>query len=248
MTPVRRGVVTARLPLLAFPLLALLAPLLAALPVLPAPAAAAAPTAPAAPAALADEETGLSVEITSVNPSALQPGEPLELNGTVTNVDEHGWRDVQAYLVMSPEPVTTSGELAEVAASPEETYISDRITELRALRHPRTAADRGVDRLRAGPALPRVEHLRCRRRLHRRRTGAGHRHRHDPHSWRAVPARSCRWSTPAAPTRRRASTWAWCGRCGPRSCAARTAATCTTTSCGSRWPPEGSCGGPPTSR
>ena len=133
MTPVRRGVATARLPLVALPLLALLAPLLAALPVLPAAAAATAAPAAAAehtvPTAPADEETGLGVEITSVNPSALQPGEPLELNGTVTNVDEHGWRDVQAYLVMSPEPVTTSSELADVAASSEETYISDRITD-----------------------------------------------------------------------------------------------------------------------
>jgi len=137
MTPVRRAAAAPAV----LPLLVLLAPLLAVVPASPAAAdqhgsphaahTARHPARHATGTAPADEDAGLAVEITSLSPSALQPGEPLELTGTVTNDDVHGWRELNAYLVISPEPVTTSGALARVAASPAETYISDRITNLR---------------------------------------------------------------------------------------------------------------------
>ncbi len=73
---------------------------------------------------------GLTVDITTVTPSALVPGEQLELSGTVANDDTQVWRKVQAYLVISYDPLATQGELAAAANSPAESYVGDRIVEI----------------------------------------------------------------------------------------------------------------------
>jgi hypothetical protein len=65
-----------------------------------------------------------------MTPSALREGETLALAGTVTNPDDHVWREVQAYMVISPSPLTSRSELAAAAGSPPESFIGDRILDL----------------------------------------------------------------------------------------------------------------------
>ena len=90
------------------------------------------PAALSAPPAAASPEEGppLSIEITSVSPSALEPGTPLAIDGVVTNVDDQAWSELQAYLVISTNPMTSRSELAAAAESSPESYIGERLTEL----------------------------------------------------------------------------------------------------------------------
>jgi len=121
--------------------LAALLPAVAAIPASPATAATPAtpasvragsqPSAPVSPARAADgPAAGLTAELTTVTPSAMRPGRPLELRGRVTNADDHVWRQINTYLVISAEPVSTRPDLAAAADSPPETYVGDRVTEL----------------------------------------------------------------------------------------------------------------------
>ena len=95
----------------------LLAPVLAALLVgsLVAPAASA-----------ADDDPDLAVSITAVSPARLSPGRPVVLSGTVTNRDDHAWRDAQAYLVISRAPYTSRATLDEAIDSGQ-SYTGTRI-------------------------------------------------------------------------------------------------------------------------
>jgi hypothetical protein len=79
--------------------------------------------------AATQEDPPLSIEITSVTPSALRPGSPLQIDGVVTNVDDQVWSELQAYLVISTNPLTSRSELAAAAESPPESYIGERLTE-----------------------------------------------------------------------------------------------------------------------
>ena len=72
----------------------------------------------------------LVAELTSLTPSALEVGEDVELEGRVINGDDHAWRDAQAYLVISPNPLTTRAELMASADSPAELYFGERVTEI----------------------------------------------------------------------------------------------------------------------
>ena len=72
----------------------------------------------------------LVAELTSLTPSALEVGEDVELEGRVINGDDHAWRDAQAYLVISPTPLTTRAELMASADSPAELYFGERVTEI----------------------------------------------------------------------------------------------------------------------
>ncbi|MEH3034638.1 MAG: hypothetical protein PGN07_11565, partial [Aeromicrobium erythreum] len=78
------------------------------------------------PAGAADDDPDLAVRITSVAPTRLVEGEPVTLRGTVTNRDDHAWRDVQAYLVISPAPYTSRTTLDEAIASGR-SYTGSRI-------------------------------------------------------------------------------------------------------------------------
>ncbi|MDQ3105637.1 MAG: hypothetical protein M3Q87_10585, partial [Actinomycetota bacterium] len=109
-------------------LLAALPLLLAAAHPLPADPLPASPGTPES-AATVDDVQGLTVELTSVTPSALRPGEPLQLEGRVTNVDDQVWRRVNAYLVISPSPLTSRAELAAAGDSAAESYFGDRIID-----------------------------------------------------------------------------------------------------------------------
>ena len=109
-------------------LLAALPLLLAAAHPLPADPLPAAPGTPESVATV-DDVQGLAVELTSVTPSALRPGESLQLEGRVTNVDDQVWRRVNAYLVISPSPLTSRAELAAAGDSAAESYFGDRIID-----------------------------------------------------------------------------------------------------------------------
>lgn len=117
-----------------------LAAVLLVLTVVPAAAAAAlVPSGPrpAAPATAAPARTvagtegpqGLDVQLTSITPSALRAGRPLEIRGRVANVDDHPWRLANVYLVVSPSPLTTETQLAAAADSPPGAYFGDRVTD-----------------------------------------------------------------------------------------------------------------------
>lgn len=97
----------------------------------PVPPAAAAPLAAPATARLQAEPVDtLVAELTSLTPSALEVGENVELEGRVINGDDHAWRDAQAYLVISSNPLTTRAELAAEAEGPAESYFGERVTEI----------------------------------------------------------------------------------------------------------------------
>jgi hypothetical protein len=54
----------------------------------------------------------------------------LAIDGVVTNVDDQAWSELQAYLVISTNPMTSRSELAAAAESSPESYIGERLTEL----------------------------------------------------------------------------------------------------------------------
>lgn len=71
--------------------------------------------------------TGLEVTIEQLSPSSLQPGEPVVVSGTVTNLDPYRWKDLQAFLVVDAAPMTTRQELDALLASPADSYNGERI-------------------------------------------------------------------------------------------------------------------------
>ncbi len=100
----------------------------------PASAAAVAATAPVTeragtPTAEEDLQPGLSASLTSLTPSTLRPGDPVEMNGRVVNTDTEEWQNVNVYLVISPSPLTTRDEVGATADSAPESYFGDRVTE-----------------------------------------------------------------------------------------------------------------------
>ncbi len=73
--------------------------------------------------------TGLAVSIDSMSPAYLGPGQPVDVRGRITNVDDHEWSDLQVYLVMSPSPMTSREQLDAALASPATAYSGNRITD-----------------------------------------------------------------------------------------------------------------------
>jgi hypothetical protein len=71
--------------------------------------------------------TGLEVTIEQLSPSSLVPGEPVVVSGTVTNLDPHRWKDLQAFLVVDSVPMTTREEVDALLESPADSYNGDRI-------------------------------------------------------------------------------------------------------------------------
>lgn len=80
----------------------------------------------APPATAADDDPSLAVTITAASPTRITPGKPVVLRGTVTNGDDHAWRDAQAYLVISRAPYTTRTTLDEAIDSGQ-SYTGTRI-------------------------------------------------------------------------------------------------------------------------
>ncbi len=104
---------------------------LAGLTVLLSPAAAAAPIEAqiSAHSSGQDPTTGLEVSIETLSPTSLEPGDVVEVSGTVTNVDDHPWLAINAFLVNSAGALTSAQELQDAADSPDTSYIGDRVIE-----------------------------------------------------------------------------------------------------------------------
>lgn len=99
------------------------------------PAAAAPPSSSAGSAAdrpgRADTQptTGLAVSIDTISPAYLTPGVQQNVRGVITNLDDHVWRDLQVYLVLSPSPLTSREELAAALASPATADSGKRVID-----------------------------------------------------------------------------------------------------------------------
>jgi Family of unknown function (DUF6049) len=77
--------------------------------------------------AYASEAESLTVSITSITPSTLIPGQPVQVAGSVTNSDTAPWTHLQVYLVLSPKPMTSATELDRALASDADALIGPRI-------------------------------------------------------------------------------------------------------------------------
>jgi len=71
--------------------------------------------------------SGLEVTIDQVVPASIEPGEPLQISGTVTNLDPRRWKDLQVFLVVDPIAITSREQLDAALESPADTYNGDRI-------------------------------------------------------------------------------------------------------------------------
>jgi hypothetical protein len=89
-------------------------------------AAAADPIAHSSPASRASA-TPLRVTITSLTPSEIPATGRVRVSGTVTNRDVQTWTDIGIYAFVSEEPMTTTGELADAAATGQDAYLGGRI-------------------------------------------------------------------------------------------------------------------------
>jgi hypothetical protein len=74
-----------------------------------------------------EPETGIAVSLKRISPQYLQPGENVEVSGTLTNLDREAWRNVQVFLVAPVSVATTSDELADLTATPAKTLDGHRI-------------------------------------------------------------------------------------------------------------------------
>ncbi len=84
---------------------------------------------PAPPRTGSAPDAGLVVTMDSITPGYLTPGEPINVRGSITNLDDHVWRDLQVYLVMSPSPMTTKEQLVAALDSPATAYSGNRVAD-----------------------------------------------------------------------------------------------------------------------
>lgn len=82
----------------------------------------------AEPAAAVDD-SGVSLRITGVSPTALSPGDEVTLSGFVTNGGDESWTSAQAYLVVPHSPFTTRQQVSDAVAN-ETSYTGVRVVEL----------------------------------------------------------------------------------------------------------------------
>ncbi|MGC3993648.1 MAG: hypothetical protein QM779_05935 [Propionicimonas sp.] len=69
----------------------------------------------------------LTVTIDGLDPAVIPAKGPLRVTGTITNASDSDWSDLQAYLVISPNPLRTRAELDDAAGSAPDTYFGDRL-------------------------------------------------------------------------------------------------------------------------
>jgi hypothetical protein len=84
--------------------------------------------APGSSARAADRNPELSVSIQSLSPSRLGGSTTVTMTGIVTNLDDHAWTKVQAYLVIPTVPFTTRAQV-EDAIDNGNAYTGARIIE-----------------------------------------------------------------------------------------------------------------------
>ncbi|MFT4011015.1 MAG: DUF6049 family protein [Nocardioidaceae bacterium] len=84
----------------------------------------------ASPAQAAQDDPAgdpLAVTIDGIDPAVIPAKGPLRVTGTITNDSDADWSDLQAYLVISPNPLRTRAALDDAAGSAPDTYFGDRL-------------------------------------------------------------------------------------------------------------------------
>lgn len=102
-------------------------------PLAGAPAASAAPASTAAPAA--DEQSPLSLTLTTMSPSSLPANGPVRLRGTVTNTSDDTWSTVNVYPFASwnssePTVISSAEQLAQETTRAPEEAVGERFTDV----------------------------------------------------------------------------------------------------------------------
>ncbi|MEP7739898.1 DUF6049 family protein [Nocardioides sp. 31GB23] len=82
-------------------------------------------------AAAADEgdPEPLSVTIESLTPGELPRSGPIEVSGTVTNVDDETWTTVNLYPFLGDTALTTPADLSEARRTPVRDFVGARVTD-----------------------------------------------------------------------------------------------------------------------
>jgi len=79
--------------------------------------------------AVAADEPNLRASIDNLTPTVVSPGDTITMTGTLTNRDDHVWKNVQAYLVIPTAPFTTRAQVDEVLGSGQP-YTGRRIIDI----------------------------------------------------------------------------------------------------------------------
>ncbi|UYM07352.1 DUF6049 family protein [Solicola gregarius] len=91
----------------------------------PTPRSTSAASAPASQARADGDEVDVTIRRT--NSTYIEKREPIVVHATATNRSDHVWKNVKAYLVISPGPMTDADSVAATADGPADTYINERI-------------------------------------------------------------------------------------------------------------------------
>ena len=90
---------------------------------------------PCAPASAADSatdtatDTPLRVSIETLAPATIPQQGRVTLTGTITNESQRTWTDLNAYLLTSPEPIRSRGELARAVSTDADTPVGSRVAD-----------------------------------------------------------------------------------------------------------------------
>lgn len=74
------------------------------------------------------EHTPLTVRLLAMSPATIPVRGPIVLRGTVSNVSDTTWEDINVLPFISDEPITTRAELSEQAATDESAEVAERLT------------------------------------------------------------------------------------------------------------------------
>ncbi len=91
--------------------------------------AAADPGAGATRAARVATDTPLGVTIDQLTPSTIPAKGVVRISGRVTNLDSVAWSTINVYAFVSDEPMRSSAQLDEAAATPPDAFVGNRITD-----------------------------------------------------------------------------------------------------------------------
>lgn len=80
-----------------------------------------------------EEPDPLTVRIEEMTPAVLTGDGPVEISGTVTNASEETWTEINLAPFRSATPITDSATLNAAAQLPDDAYVGDRVTDVRAL-------------------------------------------------------------------------------------------------------------------
>lgn len=86
-------------------------------------------TVAASAATPADEATPLEVTMDSLTPSTLPRKGKVRVSGSVTNLSDETWTDINLYAFASSTPMTSSAELAAAADTPTDAVVGERILD-----------------------------------------------------------------------------------------------------------------------